>query len=238
MDILDRLILVFVNQFAQKSWLLDKLMNFLAGNSLFKGGVLVSLYWYCWYQDEARQVTIRRCIVATFIAAMLGIVSARGMALLLPLRLRPMHNPELHFVMPFGTAATDSAPEDLDGWSSFPSDHAVLFVSLAVGFVYISRRVGYIALLYTLIIIVFPRLYLGLHYFSDLLFGSIWGAGLTVLANVAATRSPGVIRLIDAVQTRPSIFYPIAFLISYQIADMFFSMRGLVHAAFVLLSGA
>lgn len=237
MDALDKWILEFVNQFVQRSWLFDKSMNFLAGNSLFKGVILMTLYWHYWFQGGAKQPAIRRCIIVVFAASLFGIVSARGMAVFLPFRTRPIHNLDLHLVVPFGVMAVNADPDDLDGWSSFPSDHAVLFLSLAVGIFYASKKAGSIALAYTLALIVLPRLYLGLHYFSDLLFGALWGAGLTLLANFIAIRSRSVVRWLDLLQSNSSIFYPILFFVSYQIADMFFSARGLIHALAILWSG-
>jgi hypothetical protein len=60
----------------------------------------------------------------------------------------------------------------LSGWSSFPSDHACLFFALATGLCLISPVIGGLALLHASLIVSLPRIYLGLHYPTDVLAGA------------------------------------------------------------------
>jgi hypothetical protein len=76
----------------------------------------------------------RRRLAATIPLALFGIVLARTLAVVLPFRERPLRTAALQFQTPHGLR-----PTVLYGWSSFPSDHAVLFVTLAVGSLMASR---------------------------------------------------------------------------------------------------
>ena len=73
--------------------------------------------------------------------------------------------------MPYGMST-----ERLYGWSSFPSDHAILFMALAVAIFLASRRFGWLALTYTTLCIIGPRVYLGWHWPTDVLAGALLGA--------------------------------------------------------------
>lgn len=105
---------------------------------------------------------------------------ARVMALTLPMRLRPIHEETLAFLPPHGM---EKATLEFEGWSSFPSDHAFLFFALGTGFLFVSRKAGILALAYTTLFIAFPRMYLGLHYPTDILVGGLIGIIVAVLDN-------------------------------------------------------
>jgi undecaprenyl-diphosphatase len=152
---------------------------------------------------------------------------ARVLALSLPFRPRPAHNPELVFQLPYGVAATN-----LEGWSSFPSDHAALLFALVTGIFFISRILGALIAVYLLFIIVLTRIYLGLHYPTDLLAGAILGIAITWVAirsNLFAYFTKLGQYLHD---NKPALFYPLFFFFTYQIATMFIDLRDLASSAF------
>jgi membrane-associated phospholipid phosphatase len=68
----------------------------------------------------------------------------------------------------------DIPPND---FGTFPSDHASLFVPLAMGVWLVSRRVGTLALIWTALFILYPKLHLGLHSIRDLAAGAALGLG-------------------------------------------------------------
>ncbi len=182
MNILDSAVLHFVNQFSQQPWTCNKLVLFLANNHLLKGGVLVSIIWWMWFENKKYRSHNREHIVATLFSCVVAMTLARGLALTLPFRLRPLYEEGLSFRLPYGMKSTV-----LEGWSSFPSDHAVLFFSLCTGLCFISKKVGAFALLYTTMFIAFPRIYLGLHYPSDIFVGAIIGITISILGNIYFT---------------------------------------------------
>jgi len=159
LQLLDARVLEFFNQFAGRSWTFDAGVVLLSANNLLKGGLLMSAFWWAWYQEGANRITRNREILLfTLACCPVGVLIARGLALALPFRARPLHDPALHFHLPY-----ELNPELLEGWSSFPSDHAVLFFTLATGLTLVCRRVGVLALFYVVVFICLPRVYLGIH---------------------------------------------------------------------------
>jgi len=225
MHVLDLALLASVNQLARHWWVLDKAMSILSTNHLFKGGVLMALVWAVWFRADGDETRRRRVILATFGACVAAMAAARSLALLAPFRQRPLHEPGLGFVLPIG-----EPPANMDGWSSFPSDHATLFFALAMGLFFASRRVGGVALLWTTLAIALPRLYLGLHYPSDLLVGALIGAGMAAAAARWLAPSALIGRVLAWAQARPERFYPLFFLYTFQVGEMFDSTRALIGA--------
>jgi len=223
---LDYEITTYLNQFAQHSWVFDKFFVFISSNQLLKGGVLLTLIWWAWFKSEDCHDHNREQIVSTLLSCMIALVLAKILEHTLPLRLRPMDEESIHFLFPLGITATP-----LKGVNSFPSDHAVLFFSLSTGLFLISRWSGVFALCYTIVIVIFPRLYLGLHYMTDIIAGAIIGATITLLGNIYLVRNKNIQMLANWSRTKPSHFYPLFFLLTYQFAELFDSSRALAHTA-------
>ena len=126
------------------------------------------------------------------------------------------------------------APTTLDGWSSFPSDHAVLFFALSTGLCFISRKVGTFTLFYSALFICLPRIYLGLHYPTDIIAGAIIGMTVTLLANIFLIKSKRLQSIANWSYSKPNLFYPLFFLLTYQIADLFDNSRDIVSTGLIL----
>ena len=226
----DSSILQWLNQFAQVSPIADQAIGFLANSHLFKGGVVICLMWYAWFRHTSR----RRHLIATLLGSFVAMATARALASLLPYRARPLHMAELELLPPFGMA-----PVADQGWwasSAFPSDHAVLFFALAAGLCIVHRRLGIVALVYVSLLIALPRVYLGLHYPTDILAGALLGVTLIRLANSQRLLSPLAEPLLTAFERQPAWCYPALFLVTYQIADMFESSRAFVSLVLALLT--
>jgi undecaprenyl-diphosphatase len=187
-DAFDLPILRFLASFGETSRLFDHMLNAISRIDLFKGVVLMCLFWYAWAQSrpgesgqarEDRQVRLTRTVIGTIL---LGTLS-RVLQILLPIHERPvLSDLGIHFP---ATGFT----EELSNWNSFPSDHSVFFFALATGLWSVNRRVGLIALLWTIFVIDLPRMYLGLHYPSDIVAGALLGfAGMRAILALPSTR--------------------------------------------------
>ncbi len=64
---------------------------------------------------------------------------------------------------------------------SFPSDHAVMAGAVAVGLLFVSRRLGFIALGAALLM-AFARVYVAAHYPWDVLAGLVFGGAVALLS--------------------------------------------------------
>jgi undecaprenyl-diphosphatase len=215
------------------NWTLDRLAAFEESNQFFKGGLMVTAYWWFWFTGRGpRREATRQSIIAALIGVFLGLALARTFAALLPLRVRPMyvdgigyHSPSLQF------------PMNLESWSSFPSDMATYFFALSFGLYGLSRRLGIFFLVFSAVWVCLPRLYLGIHYPSDLVAGALLGIGTVWATTVVLTNRDGSLgrRIMEPItlleQRRPQVFYAVAFALSFEMANIFDDVRDLMRAA-------
>jgi undecaprenyl-diphosphatase len=226
-DWIDRPIVAYVNQFVRQSTTFDYGVILVSFNQLLKSGWLMMVLWWMWYRqaDLATKTRRQQQVMGVFVGCFLAMATTRALALLLPMRLRPLHEPSLGFTLPHGMS-----PMELDGWSSLPSDHAAMFFALAAGIIYFHRSLGGLALLHVLIVICFPRLYMGLHYPTDLALGGLVGIITAAIGQFATVGRPWSSWVLNLAYRWPAYFYPAFFLVSYQMADMFISVRYLLEA--------
>lgn len=229
MNFLDHFVMSHLNLFARKSWVFDEAVAFVSVNALLKGGVLMLFVWWAWFRAGDRASSNRDHIVATMLSCVAALAVGRLLVILLPFRLRPLHEIGLNFVAPYGVSE-----DSLAKLSSFPSDHAVLFFALATGLFFISRALGVFALLYTVLVVALPRMYLGLHYPTDILGGAAVGVAFSWLGNIYLPRTRFTQSIRDLSWAKPMYFYPALYLVTYQIADLFENSRALVGGVFRL----
>jgi undecaprenyl-diphosphatase len=229
-------ILLFLNQYSQKSQVLDHLVVYLQDASLLKAAGFIAVLWWFWFdpRDTGRH---RASILATLTATAAAILLARGLAHVLPFRARPMNVEALHFALPLGMK-----PGSLEDWSSFPSDHATMFFALATGIFFLSRRLGVLSFIWVLIVVILPRLYIGIHFPTDIVAGTVLGIFIAWLANRDFIRNP-LARIGAAwLEKHPASFYVCFFLASYQFVVLFDDLRDLAeivkHAIRVSRTGA
>lgn len=230
MNIFDSSVLDFVNHFSRLSWSLDLAVVFISGNDLLKGGVLLALFWWGWFKECEIRPHVRMHLISTLFSCFLAMLLARVLALLLPFRFRPLHDEAVEFLAPYGMW-----PRTLEGWSSFPSDHAALFFALATGMFFISRKAGIFALVYTTLFIGLPRVYTGLHYPTDIIAGGLLGVTIALLCNLSVVNNKISRPVLLWSGSRPQLFYPLMFLLTSQIAELFSSSReffGFIYSMF------
>lgn len=223
MNSLDSWTMTHLNLLARKSWVFDQAVAFLSVDHMLKGGVLMLFVWWAWFRSEGRPSKERDHIIATMISCVVALAIGRMLVILLPFRIRPLHEPALNFVSPYGVSE-----DALAKLSSFPSDHAVLFFALVTGLFFVSRALGALALVYTALVVALPRMYLGLHYPTDILAGAAVGVAVSWLGNKYLVGSHTVRSIENFSWHRANYFYPVLFLVTYQIADLFEGSRALV----------
>jgi undecaprenyl-diphosphatase len=208
----------FLNRWVNRWRLLDTGMLALAQRNLLKGAPIVFLCWAAFFEksNEKNRAESRAKLAASIPLAIAAVIVARILAKILPFRERPFRTAALHFQVPYGMST-----ERLYGWSSFPSDHAILFVALSVGVFLASRRLGLLALAYTGLFIIGPRVYLGWHWPTDVLAGALLGAAFACIATIAVYREFVWRWVVKAWRSSPGIFAGCVFLLCYEITDLF-----------------
>jgi undecaprenyl-diphosphatase len=212
---------LFINQFVGLHPWFDTLVSRSDATVLFKGGVIVLLFWLVLF-DHNRPGQLRKgfeLLLGSAFFSIFAVLSARALALSLPFRTRPIYTPSFHMRIP--------AESDLDllNWSAFPSDHAALFLALATGIFLVSRKAGWLAIAWFAVVVCFPRLYLGIHWPTDILAGSAIGAACTQLARIPAIRDFVRRTILGWHQKHPEVFFALLFLWSYETITLFEDVR-------------
>ena len=216
----------WLGQFAG-NWVLDRLVSQEEANNIFKGGIFFAVYWYLWFRAGPDRNSRRSAIVVIVIGSLLALILGRTISFVLPFRLRPMYDPSL--VHP--SYSVQFSP-NLENWSAFPSDAGTYFFALAFGIGYLARRLVIPIFLFTAGWICLPRLYIGAHYVSDVVGGAAIGIAIVwALLRTEWIHSLVAGPLLKFEQVRPEWFYVIAFLMSFELADLFADIRNVGHAA-------
>ncbi|MGF6612826.1 membrane-associated phospholipid phosphatase [Paraburkholderia sp. WSM4175] len=187
----------------------------------FKGLVLIPVLWWMWFQQDECREWRREMVLATLASGIVALVVGRLLTHWLPFRVRPVYNTELH--LRFASGEIKDAV--LTNWSSFPSDHAMLWMAVATGIFLMSRRVGVLALLYTALFICLPRAYLGFHYPTDLLVGAAVGIVITVVMTRDAIRVRYATPMLRWTERHPAPAATLAFILCLQLVTQFDELR-------------
>jgi undecaprenyl-diphosphatase len=208
--------------FAHQNQGFDLLVNRLADNAEVKTLPTILLVWWFWFQAHKNQRIRREWLISTLGGGFVAMVIGRILIHVLPFRDRPVWDPAWSSaVFPFHAWMPDH-------FSSFPSDHAVLFFALATGLWLVSRPAGLIATLWAVVMVCLPRVYLGYHFATDILVGAACGAAVALVTAVISRRI-GLLKLIvDWSERSPAVFYVLMFFVSFQVADMFEDIRAIV----------
>ena len=160
------------------------------------------------------------------VGALVGLALTRALATIAPFRVRPMFEKSLAQI-PLSVPPTFNFVD----WSSWPCDHAAYLGALAFGLAVLSRRLTIPVMTYFAVWICGPRLYLGIHYTSDVLMGTAIGI-VTVWAtlHIEEVRSFVANPLLAFMEAKPHLFYTTAFLVLFEMAMLFWDVQQPVHA--------
>lgn len=218
-----------VNGLAHRSIRFDTFVTWLSEENLFKGGVVLGIVWWLWFRSEdARR--IREALMAAIIACFPALAVARVLSWIID-RPRPLNETGYMFRVPYREKLVWEGP------ASFPSDHAVLFFALAAGIFLASRKTGWFAFGYVLIFICLPRIYLAEHYATDILAGAAIGIFMVWLANVSSIRKPITAWAFRWLDRSPGLFYGLAFILTFQMAELFDPMLHTLKVARLIIQG-
>lgn len=215
---IDYPIVEHLNSFAGRSELLDRTMHTVTTLVLLQGVVFISLIWYLWF--ACPNITSRGCVLAGTLTVAAAGMTSRALQLVVPSHLRPLHTPQLNFVLPLSVD-----PDALNHFNSFPSDHGVVFFGLSALIYRLSPRLGIGAFIWATAIDT-ARIYEGYHFPSDIIASAGLGVLMVNLLQAAPVRRLARSVLVLEERFRPT-FYMLAFLGTYQIASLFDDVREL-----------
>jgi undecaprenyl-diphosphatase len=206
----DRLYLL-LNGLAGRSWLLDTLISLPLDNNLVKAGPIGACLVYAWWSgSEEAETRRRRSILLVTVASLLFVMAATKTIADGYFQPRPFVHAQQAWHLEDGKLVETEKlayREPLNGGvsnryralkrgeieqndlGSFPSDHAGFFVALALGIFLASRRAGAVALAWTGVAILIPRMVFGMHSPLDIAAGAGIGAGVLLVAQYAAGRT-------------------------------------------------
>ena len=219
MNPFDFSIISILNQYAHRSWTFDTFVYLLAFNPLLKAAPIVTIFWWAWFKEDEGTIRNREILLCGIMGSFLAVGVARILSAVLPFRQRPLHNLALHFQVPYNMKA-----EHLLGWSSFPSDTAALFFTVATIVLLVSWRAGVFLFFYAGLTAGLARIYLGIHYPTDILAGALIGIGVAWLSKVPRIRTTMTGPAKRWQSKAPGAFYACFFLISFLITDTFNSL--------------
>jgi undecaprenyl-diphosphatase len=218
---LDILLVLWINQPAGRNALLDRSVFDIADSTILQGGFFIAQYWWLWLKaTKSGQSAHRREIAVALIGGIVAAVASRILQVGLPFHNRPLHTPWLGLHLPIGVD-----PGSLNTFSSFPSDHAVLFFALCVPLWARSRSWGLAAAVWTLFVICLPRIYLGYHWPSDVAAGAVMGVVimLVVMRLLMASSIPD--RALRLEGSHPVVFYTVSWLLLLELSVLFYDLR-------------
>ncbi|MBR9650174.1 phosphatase PAP2 family protein [Thalassovita aquimarina] len=221
----DELIFGWFNQWNGRYGALDTFLG-LSEGVYVKALPFMLVIWALWFLPSAQhdRTASRERLTAVLLAALPIIAITRALANFLPYSVRPLHSKGLAVNLREG-----QSPVTLDGWSSMPSDHASLFIGLAVGILFVDRRFGALALFWAVFAVSLPRIVGGFHWPSDILVGALSGGGLALVLVPLLTRFVRWARIVPFFQAREALGYPLLFLATFEIAQMFHATRAVVR---------
>ncbi|TDQ97473.1 phosphatase PAP2 family protein [Paraburkholderia silvatlantica] len=206
--------------------LLNHAIRVMVGLYTFKGYFLIPLIWWIWFQPNARREWRREMMIATVASGLVALAVGRLLARCLPFRQRPIFNPDLH--LHFASSSLRAA--GLTDFSSFPSDHAMLWVAIAMGILLVWRVVGTLVMLYVVLVICLPRAYLGYHYPTDLIAGGAIGVVITWLMTRDTVRKRTAEPALRLMVRFPGAAAALTFLVCFELVTQFDDLLRLAHS--------
>jgi undecaprenyl-diphosphatase len=233
---LDTSALLWINQFAKHSHVFDHIVVALLGQEMLQGSCFFVFLWWLWFRHPDAPFDDRVDVIRIIATICIADLLARILQQYLPVRLRPINDPALPFVLPY-----TEWPGALEHWSSFPSDHAIIYYALATAIWARHRLMGAIAFLWITVFCAFVRVYTGMHYPGDILGGAIVGILVMRLVDsrsVPALLMPAIRRILAWEMRHPAPFYVLAVIGTIEFVTMCDDIRVIGRGVAAVIHGS
>ena len=244
----DRLLLA-VNSIAGRSWLFDSIVGFFQDNDLAKAGVIGCCFLAAWYGAKSAQgtSTARKVLITTLIASVFVIATTKVLSKTIFLPRPEIQSQKIYRLdrdelvemkrMPVRTMLDDESQKDyralLSGdvqsndLGSFPSDHAGFFIAISFGIWLASRRLGWLALGWTVFVILAGKMISAQHTPLDILAGAAIGIiELFLIQFIFRNRFNALLERMTALTLRYSaLSSALIFLVAFEVSSTMIHIR-------------
>jgi len=247
-DLNDQLLLA-INSVAGRSWLFDSTVAFFLDNDLAKAGVIGCCFLAAWYGGKSTDTNTRRKIlITTLIAALFVITTTKILSKTIFLPRPEIQTQKIYRLegdqlvemkrMPVRIMLDETSQKDhralLNGeietndLGSFPSDHAGFFIAISLGIWLASRRLGLLALAWTLSVILAGKMISAQHTPLDVAAGAAVAIGeLAIIQYVLRKRFSGWLDKLSGLTLRYSaLSSAVIFLVAFEVSSTMIHIRG------------
>lgn len=242
-------ILLRVNGMAGRSWLFDSLVGLTQENDLLKAGLIGCCFFAAWYSGKTTEQTRagRKILLTTLVAAVcvLGTTKMLSKTIFLP---RPaIESQKIYHLsgdslvelkrtnvrVPLDEESQKDHRELINGdvqsndLGSFPSDHAGFFLTISLGIFLAYRRIGLVALAWTVFVILAGKMIQGAHAPIDILAGgAVAAVELSAIRFVARNRLDRILDTLASWTFRyAALSSALLFAIVFEISSTLFHVR-------------
>jgi membrane-associated phospholipid phosphatase len=242
-------LLLLVNSAAGRSWLFDSVVAFFLDNDLAKAGVIGCCFLAAWYGGKSTNSTNarRKILITTLIASVAVITTTKVLSKTIFLPRPEIQSQKIYRLegaelvemkrMPVRTMLDDTSQKDhralLSGevesndLGSFPSDHAGFFIAISLGIWLASRRLGLLALGWTMFVILAGKMISAQHTPLDIAAGAgIAALELLLIQYVARNRFTGLLDRLTGLTLRYSaLSSALVFLVAFEVSSTMIHIR-------------
>ncbi|HXM49947.1 MAG TPA: phosphatase PAP2 family protein [Pyrinomonadaceae bacterium] len=242
-------LLLRINGLAGRSWLFDSLVAFFQDNDLAKAGVVGCCFLAAWYGSKSEGGTNarRKILITTLIAAVFVITTTKVLSHTIFLPRPEIQSQKIYRLegeqlvemkrMPVRIPLDDTSQKDyralLNGdvetndLGSFPSDHAGFFIAISLGIWLASRRLGWLALGWTVFVILAGKMIGAQHTPLDIAAGAAVAIGeLAIIQYVVRKRFSGWLDKLSGLTLRYSaLSSALIFLVAFEVSSTMIHIR-------------
>jgi undecaprenyl-diphosphatase len=200
-----------MNGMAGRSWFFDSLVGLTQGNDLIKAGIIGCCFFAAWYSGKTLEDTRarRKVLLMTLVAAVCVLATTKVLSHTIFLPRPAIESQKIYHLsgdnlvemkrtnvrVPLDDESQKDHRDLVNGdvktndLGSFPSDHAGFFLAISLGIFLASRRIGLVAIGWTVLVILAGKMITASHSPVDVAAGAAVAiTELSVLHMAARTR--------------------------------------------------
>lgn len=242
-------LLLLLNSAAGRSWLFDSVVAFFLDNDLAKAGVIGGCFLAAWYGGKSTTSTNarRRILIATLVAAVAVITTTKVLSKTIFLPRPEIQSQKIYRLegdqlvemkrMPVRILLDEESQKsyralvngevESNDLGSFPSDHAGFFIAISLGIWLASRRLGWLALSWTILVILAGKMISAQHTPLDIAAGAAVAiAELALIQFVLRKKFSGLLERVTSLTLKYSaLSSAIIFLVAFEVSSTMVHIR-------------